>query len=193
MRLATLGLACLLAWPQCRAADPAAAPPLAAACAACHGANGISKTAETPSLAGQPEGFLQWQMVFFRSGTRKSSVMQPLAASLKDDDIRELSAYYAALPPPARADGAVADTALFEAGRELAAQHRCASCHGQAYAGAKAAARTAHQREDYLLKALREFKSGQRTGGGVAAMADAVYPLGDPELAALAHFMAQFH
>lgn len=193
MRIATLGLACLLAWSPCRAAEPAAAPTRAAACAACHGADGISQTAETPSLAGQPEGFLQWQMVFFRSGTRKSAVMQPLAAGLKDDDIRELSAYYAALPPPVRAGGAVADAALFEAGRELAAQHRCASCHGQTYAGAQAAARTAHQREDYLLKALRDFKSGQRTGGGVAAMADAVYPLGDKELRAVAHYMAQFH
>ena len=46
------------------------------------------------------------------------------------------------------------------------------------------------QREDYLVKSLREFKAGARTGGGVAAMADVVYPLGDADLRALAHFMA---
>ena len=48
----------------------------------------------------------------------------------------------------------------------------------------------AAQREDYLLKALRDFKGGARTGGGVAAMADVVHPLGDEQLRALAHFMA---
>ncbi len=53
--------------------------------------------------------------------------------------------------------------------------------------------RTAGQREDYLLKALRDFKAGTRTGGGVAAMADVVYPLEDDQLRALAHFMARFH
>lgn len=193
MRIAAFALVCLLVAPACRAAEPPAVPALAPGCQVCHGANGISRTAETPSLAGQPEGFLQWQMVFFRSGTRKSPIMQPLAAGLSDDDIRRLAAYFAALPPPTRDGAAAVDAALYDAGRELAAQHRCASCHGQAYAGDQAAARTAHQREDYLLKALREFKSGRRTGGGVAAMADAVYPLRDQELAALAHFMAQLH
>ena len=50
--------------------------------------------------------------------------------------------------------------------------------------------RTAGQREDYLLAALRAYKSGARTGSGVAAMPDAVYPLVDEQLQALAHFLS---
>ena len=145
---------------------------------------------ETPSLAGQPEGFLQWQLVYFRSGTRKSSLMQPMAASLSDDDIRELSAYFSAQKPPPSPAAAPSEPAMYEVGQKLAQQNRCASCHKDDFAGVQATPRTANQREDYLLKALRAFKAGTRTGGGVAAMADVVYPLGDDELRALGYFMA---
>ncbi len=188
------GLALALTAPiPCGAAsaDPAAAAAQAqTVCAACHGASGVSTTALTPSLAGQPEGFLQWQLVYFRSATRKNPIMQPMATMLSDDDIRNLAAYYAAQPAPAAAANGQTDAAMYAVGQRLAQQNRCASCHKDTYAGAQAAPRTAAQREDYLLKALREFKAGTRTGGGVAAMADVVYPLGDDELRALAHFMA---
>jgi len=190
MKVAAAGLALLLAAAKAGATDASPVPAKADTCIVCHGANGISQIAETPSLAGQPEGFLQWQLVFFRSGTRKSPLMQAMAATLSDDDIRRLSAYFSRLePPPRDADGAV-DAAVYEAGRQLSQRHRCATCHKDDYSGAQATARTANQREDYLLKALREFKAGARTGGGVAAMADVVYPLDDAELRALAHFMA---
>lgn len=176
-----------------RAADLPTAPPKAEACAACHGANGISQMAETPSLAGQPEGFLQWQLVYFRSGTRKSPVMQPMAAALADDDIRVVSKYFASLKPAPKEAAAPAEAAMYAVGQKLAQQNRCASCHKDDYAGVQATPRTANQREDYLLKALREFKAGTRTGGGVAAMGDVVYPLSDDQLRALAYFMAHFY
>lgn len=184
--------AALMACVAGASAQAAATPPAKAeTCVACHGVAGLSQLVEIPSLAGQPEGFLQWQMVYFRSGTRKSPRMQPVAATLTDDDIRELSAYFSALPAPASAtDDAAIDTALYDVGRRIAQAHRCGSCHRDDFGGAQAAARTSNQREDYLLKALRDFKSGKRTGGGVAAMADVVYRLDDDELRALAHFMA---
>ena len=47
------------------------------------------------------------------------------------------------------------------------------------------------QREDYLLKALRDFKSGARGGGGVAAMPTTLYDLQDSDLVALAHYLAR--
>ncbi len=50
--------------------------------------------------------------------------------------------------------------------------------------------RLANQREDYLLKALRDYRSGQRIGYGSASMPEAVAGLGEPELADLAHFLA---
>jgi len=52
------------------AADVAAGQALAEACAACHGADGVSQIELTPSLAGQPDEFVQWQLVYFRSGVR---------------------------------------------------------------------------------------------------------------------------
>ena len=178
------------AWMPAFAAD---APAKAETCAACHGATGLSQMPETPSLAGQPEGFLQWQLVYFRSRTRKSEVMQPMAASLTDDDIRVLSKYFAGLQPPGVEANGAGEEAMYSVGQKLAVANRCASCHKDDYAGVQATPRTANQREDYLLKALREFKAGQRTGGGVASMADVVYPLNDDQLRALAHYMAHLH
>jgi cytochrome c553 len=173
------------------APDLAAGAQKAQACMACHGPGGVSQMAETPSLAGQPDGFLQWQLVYFRTGTRKSPVMQPMAEALKDDDIRNLAAFFAA-QKPARADPALkTDEALVAAGRKVAQANRCAACHKDDFSGTQATARLASQREDYLLKALRDFKAGRRVGGGVAAMADAVYPLADDDLRALAHFLAR--
>ena len=170
-------------------ADLSAGAGKAESCAACHGMAGVSKLPETPSLAAQPEGFLQWQLVYFRGGRRKSPVMQPIAAALSDDDIRNLAAHFAKQkPPPPEAAGSEVAAAMHAVGQRLAQGHRCASCHTDDYSGTQATPRLAGQREDYLLKALREFKSGARTGGGVASMADVVYPLGDDELRALAHF-----
>jgi cytochrome c553 len=188
-RVAALA-AFLLVASQAEAADLAAGAAKAEVCAACHGKDGVSQTAGTPSLAGQPDGFLQWQLVYFRSGTRKNPAMQPLVATLSDDDIRNLAAHYAALKPPPRGANGATEPAMYSVGQRIAQANRCASCHKDDYSGDKAAARIGGQREDYLLKALRDFKSGARTGGGVAAMPDAVYRLGDDELRALAHFVS---
>src|SRR5258708_6534469 len=72
----------------------------AALCTPCHGEAGISQTENTPSLAGQPDLFLQWQLVFFRSGSRKNEIMQPIAEQLSNDDVRKLAAHFASLPLP---------------------------------------------------------------------------------------------
>jgi cytochrome c553 len=184
-------LAALLAASAHAAVDMAAAAAQAQTCFACHGPNGISQMPEVPSLAGQPDGFLQWQLVFFRNGTRKSPIMSAMAATLKDDEIRGLAAFFAKQPAP-RADAAAeSDAALIATGRQVAQANRCASCHQADFSGTQATARLAAQREDYLLKALREFKAGKRSGGGLAAMADVVYPLQDNDLRALAHFLAR--
>jgi cytochrome c553 len=58
----------------------------AAQCTLCHGETGISQTENTPSLAGQPDLYLQWQLVFFRSGSRKNEIMQPMAEQLSNEE-----------------------------------------------------------------------------------------------------------
>jgi len=171
------------------AADPAAGKEKADVCTACHGEGGISQTVNIPSLAGQPDQFIQWQLVFFRGGSRKNEQMQPIAAQISNEDIRILGAYFAALPPP-KAAAPDDNPDLSKKGAQAAAGRRCASCHTDSYAGTKAVARIAGQREEYLVKALHDYKSGARSGGAGAAMSDVAYPLSDEEIAALAHYLA---
>jgi cytochrome c553 len=172
-----------------RAADLAAGKEKAELCLGCHGEGGISQTENIPSLAGQPDQFIQWQLVFFRSGTRKNEQMQPIVEQLSNEDVRNLGAYFASLTPP-KNDKPDDKPDLSKAGAQAAAGRRCASCHTDSFAGTKATARIAGQREEYLLKALHDYKSGVRAGGGMAAMADVAYPLQEEEITALAHYLA---
>ncbi|MEI8325361.1 MAG: c-type cytochrome [Betaproteobacteria bacterium] len=173
------------------ALDREAARVKAQVCFACHGEQGISALENTPSLAGQPDAFLQWQLVYFRSKTRKSEIMGPIAAGLKDADIRELGSYFAALVPPKGPDGPDPDPQLAAQGAKVAQANRCSVCHSENYLGQQAVARLALQREDYLYKALKDFREGRRTGGGVAAMPDAVYKLSDDDMKSIAHFLSR--
>ena len=152
MRLALVGML-VIAFAftaSAHAADVAAGKAKAEICAGCHGDNGISQTENIPSLAGQPDQFIQWQLVYFRAGSRKNEQMQPIVEQLNNDDIRNLGAYFASLTPPKgpRDD----DPDLSEKGKQAAAGRRCASCHTDSYAGTKAVARVAGQREDYLAE-----------------------------------------
>ena len=171
------------------AADLEAVKKKAEVCATCHGENGISKMENVPSLAGQPDRFIQWQLVFFRSGSRKNEQMQGIVEQLDNNDIRDLGAYFASLAPP-KATQPDDNADLSAKGAQAAVGRRCANCHTDSFAGKDAVARIAGQREEYLLKALHDYKSGARSGGGMAAMADVAYPLSEEEITALAHYLA---
>jgi cytochrome c553 len=159
-------------------------------CAACHGPNGVSAMQATPSLAGQLDQFVQWQLVFFRTGRRPNPAMAPLVANLSDEDIRNLGAYFASLPyfgkPPAESP----NLDLATKGKTVAARHRCASCHLDTYRGNGAAAAIADQQEDYLVKALRDYRSAARPSTGVAAMNEVALPLSDDDIMAVSHYLA---
>jgi cytochrome c553 len=190
-RLKAALAASLLTASPAAAADPASGREAAESCAACHGENGVSTMPGVPSLAGQPDGFIQWQLVYYRSGRRRHEAMTPIAEALSDAEIRGIGAYFAALPPPPPPPGPDPRPDLTEAGAKIARQHRCGACHKDDFTGQQATARLAGQREDALLKALRDFKAGARTGAGVAAMPDAVAPLADGDLVALAHYLSR--
>lgn len=185
---AALGLSAL-ASVAAHAADAASAKEKAEVCSACHGEAGISQTENIPSLAGQPDQFIQWQLVFFRGGARKNEQMQPIAEQIGNEDVRSLGAYFAGLTPP-KASAPDDNPDLSKKGAQAAAGRRCASCHTDSYAGTKAVARLAGQREEYLVKALHDYKAGVRSGGAGAAMTDVAYPLSDEEIEALAHYLA---
>jgi cytochrome c553 len=130
-----------------QAADIAAGKEKAEMCAGCHGEGGISQTENIPSLAGQPDQFIQWQLVYFRAGTRKSEQMQPIVEEINNEDIRNLGAYFASLAPP-KASQPDGDPDLSKKGAQAAVGRRCASCHTDNFAGTKAVARLASQREE---------------------------------------------
>jgi len=70
-----------------------------AICAQCHGKDGISIVPIYPNLAGQKEQYMVLALKAYRSGERINMAMTPHARKLSDQDIADLSAYYASLPP----------------------------------------------------------------------------------------------
>ena len=147
MRNALIATLCaaVLCCTSVHAADVAAGKEKAELCVGCHGENGVSQTENIPSLAAQPDQFIQWQLVFFRAGTRKNEQMQPIVEQLSNEDIRNLGAYFAQVAPPKAPPDDNPD--LSKKGAQAAAGRRCASCHTDSYAGTKAVARVAGQRE----------------------------------------------
>jgi sulfide dehydrogenase cytochrome subunit len=75
--------------------DPDLGRNLAAACANCHGTNGVSQQG-MPNLAGQQRAYLVQQMQDFKTGQRPATVMHQLAKGYSDDQIEALAAYFAA-------------------------------------------------------------------------------------------------
>ena len=79
------------------AGDLAAGRQKAKSCAVCHGADGISKKPDTPSIAGQPEHYLRTQLADYRSGKRFHQQMNIVAQPLSDEDIDDLSIWYSSI------------------------------------------------------------------------------------------------
>ena len=78
------------------AADNAAAgKEKSAACAACHGADGNSIVPDFPKLAGQNADYLSHTLKAYKNKTRSNAIMNSQAATLTDQDIANLAAYYA--------------------------------------------------------------------------------------------------
>ena len=77
------------------APDIGAGKKRAAACFACHNADGISKIPGTPHLAGQDRGYLESALRAYRDGqTRQNPTMNAMAKPLSDRDISNIAAYF---------------------------------------------------------------------------------------------------
>jgi len=75
--------------------DPNLGRNLAAACASCHGTNGVSR-AGVPGLAGRDPSEIARLMQDFRSGKRPATVMHQIAKGYGDDQVEAIAAYFAA-------------------------------------------------------------------------------------------------
>jgi cytochrome c553 len=68
-------------------------------CVTCHGRNGVGTSPVFPNLAGQKSLYMIQQLQQFRSGDRKSEVMNVVAKPLTDEEIEALANYYEGLEP----------------------------------------------------------------------------------------------
>jgi cytochrome c553 len=191
MRNLKLALAAL-AW-LCAAIAPLAAETLAeraAPCLACHGETGQSNTADIPSLGGQPAPYLLIQLYLFREKQRTVEIMNEMTKAFSDDDLRAFSDFIAKLPPPKPPED-TGEPARMQRASALITQNRCNGCHTLTLAGRDNIPRIANQREDYLARTLREYKSNTRHGyDGV--MAEVTAPITDEQIADMAYYIARF-
>ena len=160
-----------------------------ALCEGCHGPAGNSVIPGTPSIAAQPVTFLENQLIFFREGLRRSEVMQPLVAGMKDEDVTALARHFSRQEAKLHGAGAV-DAKLAARGAEIARQRHCGQCHLPSYQGRAQIPRLAGQREDYLYDTMRAYRDGKRTGADTT-MVEVLDGLSDADVRALAHFTAR--
>jgi cytochrome c553 len=108
---------------------------------------------------------------------------------LSDAELQQLADHFHALEP-APPEGK-ADPQAYERGAAIVEEHRCASCHLRDFSGADQVPHLAGQREGYLDKALRGYKSGERPGYE-PAMVEVMAPILASQIADLAHFLTHF-
>jgi cytochrome c553 len=170
----------------------------APACETCHGADGGGTAAAGfPRLAGLDAGYIEQQLLNFRSGQRNNAIMQPIAKSLSKKELPLLAAYYAALPVPVSAAES-GDAALLGKGEILATRgdwdHEipaCFQCHGP---GGKGMGSTfpaiSGQSAMYISNQIEAWKAGNRANDPMGLMKSVADKLSEDQIAAVSAFLA---
>lgn len=182
----------MLACGVARAAD---VPQLVAnVCVACHGAEGNSLVPSFPKLAGLQAEYLSKQLKDYLSGKRKNEVMAPALASMKDDDIPALAAYFAR---QTATPGKVEDPALASAGKKLyedgnveAGVPACAGCHQPKGEGNVRYPRLAGQHQAYTLQQMMDFKTGARANDKGKVMRAVAERMSEQEMKTVSEYLA---
>ena len=158
------------------AGDQASGKSAAAACAGCHGEQGVSTNAANPSLAGQDAQYIATALQAYKEGARGDETMKALASPMDEGTIKNLAAFYAnqqPQPPNVRKPMATAELA-----------QRCDRCHGvDGNSTDPRLPALAAQRVDYLENVLRAYQTGARKSSAMAAMSEA---LSDTDVESLA-------
>lgn len=180
------------------AGDPAAGKTKAATCSACHGADGNSNNPIWPKLAGQHASYIVKQLQAFKSGARQDPTMQPMAAPLSEEDMADLAAYFSS---QSRAIGsadpekAAAGEKLYKGGDPANGVTACIACHGPSGSGNGPAgfASLSGQHRDYVVKALKDFRSGTRDTDPAAMMRNVAAKMSDQQIEAVAEYIVGLH
>ena len=192
--------------------DAAAGATKAAACAACHGADGNSSDPQYPKLAGQHERYIARQLELYKTGQRENPIMMGMAAPLSRQDMRDIGAYFATqkVVPGVADDSAVAEGAnagrkfyqvgerLFRAGKADQSVPACMACHGPTGAGNPGPAwpSLGGQHAGYTAAALSSFRDGEvwgKDGNANTIMTSIAANLSDEEIQALATYIEGLH
>lgn len=184
--------------------DAVAGQAKAAACAACHGADGNSFVPMFPKLAGQSERYLVKQLTDFQSGARKNDMMSPMVIGKTEQDIADLAAFYAIQKASdaqsANPELAAAGEKLYRGGNLEKGIPACSACHGAKGLGVAAAGFPSlkGQWPDYVTAQLKAFRAAGRddkeglrreNDGEARMMRDTAAKLTDADIEALAHFV----
>ena len=181
--------------------DAAAGQAKAAVCGACHGPDGNSMAPNFPKLAGQGEKYLTKQLHDIKSGKRTVLEMTGLLTNLSDQDMADISAYFAsqkgsvgAADPKLVARG----EALFRGGNLEKGLPACTGCHSPNGAG-NAAAGFPHmggQHAAYIAKQLTDFRKeegGRTNDGDLKTMQTIAKKLSDEDIAAVSSYIQGLH
>lgn len=182
----------------------------AATCVACHGPGGNSANPDWPKLAGQHGPFVVRQLQALKAGNdaaapagkkRVAPVMNPQAAPLSEQDMKDLGAYFAAQPASpgvASPESVKVAAPIYKSGDASRGLPACAACHGPAGAGNAGAGypRIGGQHAKYAAYMLRQYKGG--TGVAIdnaqtATMAAVAAKLTEAEIDALASYINGLH
>jgi cytochrome c553 len=173
--------------------DAAKGQALATTCLACHTADGTRGAPANPILQGQHAEYLLKQLREFKSGKRKNAIMSGMVATLSDEDMQHLSAFYAAAkgkPGFAKNKATLAlGEKIYRGGVAERQVPACSGCHSPTGAGIPAQyPRLSGQHGDYTEAQLVAFRSGAR--GNNAQMSTIAGKMNDLEIKAVSDYIA---
>ncbi|MBW8756628.1 MAG: cytochrome c4 [Burkholderiales bacterium] len=165
-------------------------------CIGCHGIVGYQadfpQVYKVPKIAGQDAKYLASALTAYRSGDRKFPTMRSIAASLSDQDIADIAAYYAQLGKPGETVPATLATPVPDKLRTALAT--CVSCHGVNFSTPTDGTipRLAGQYADYLEVALKSYKveGNPHFGRANPVMGAMAKPLKDDTITQIADYLA---
>lgn len=177
--------------------DAAAGAQKNAMCIGCHNIIGYQSSFpevyKVPMISGQNAGYIQAALHEYKSGERKFPTMRSIAASLTDQDIANLAAYYAAdgkkVEVPEKPTEAPSNEASL-----LLQKGGCVSCHGENFSKPinDAYPKIAGQHSDYLYVSLKAYKNpneGPYTGRANPIMGGVAAQFSNSELKVLANYI----
>jgi len=166
-------------------------------CQGCHGEDGNSIDPLIPKLSGQYDQYIAKQLRNYQAGFRTHQIMNAMAATINDEELADISSYFAS-QPRMKGNGPATNEIgekLFLKGNLSKMVVACVNCHGVNGKGLTANTSMfpviGGQHKAYLLKQLYDFKKDDRFNSPNAIMNRIVRSLSDAELDALAEYVSQ--